>query len=132
MEQIDFLYWTTRHPELYRINSPVRTLCGYWTNGAFSPDLYIFKKDKGYWMAVLYPSGEFYTSRIVQVFKSTVVNLCEQVRIGYDIESDILFLSGEGYFHRKKEWEDFSYDFLMKSYKQISYRHGCSELEYNP
>ena len=66
MEHADFLYWSTLHPELYHINTPFGILCGYWTNGAYSPDLYIFRKDRGYWIAVIYPSGEFYVSRILK------------------------------------------------------------------
>lgn len=120
MEQADFLYWTVRHPELYQINAPIGLLCGYWTNGAYSPDIYIFSRGKRYWMAVIYPSGEFYVSRIMQLFRLTVVDLFEQVRIGYDMDSDFLFLSSEGCYHRKKEYENtFSYSFLKTFYKQI-------------
>lgn len=122
MEQTDFLYWTTLHPELYHNNSPFELLCGYWTNGAYSPDLYIFRKKRGYWIAVIYPSGEFYVRRMLKVFQSTIVNLFERVYIGYDVESDLLFLSSEGCYHRNKEWEEsFSFSLLKTSYKQIRY-----------
>lgn len=122
MEHTDFLYWTALHPELYHINSPYRLLCGYWTNGAYSPDLYIFRKNRGFWIAVSYPSGEFYVSRILKVFQSTIVNLFEKMYLGYNVESDLLFLSSEGCYHRKQGWEEeFSYSFLKTSYKQIQY-----------
>lgn len=122
MEHTDFLYWTALHPELYHITSPYRRLCGYWTNGAYSPDLFISRKNRGYWIAVIYPSGEFYVSRIVKVFQSTIVNLFEKAYLGYNVESDLLFLSSEGCYHRKKEWEEcFSYSCLETSYKQIQY-----------
>ena len=120
MEHTGFLYWTALHPELYHITSPYGRLCGYWTNGAYSPDLFIFRKNRGYWIAVIYPSGEFYVSRIVKVFQSTIVNLFEKAYLGYNVESDLLFLSSEGCYHRKKEWEEcFSYSCLETSYKQI-------------
>ena len=120
MEHTDFLYWTALHPELYHINSPYRLLCGYWTNGAYSPDLYIFRKNRGFWIAVIYPSGEFYVSRILKVFQSTIVNLFEKMYLGYNVESDLLFLSSEGCYHQGWE-EEFSYSFLKTSYKQIQY-----------
>lgn len=103
MEQADFLYQTACCPEIYQELFPLHLLCGHWTNGLFSPDLYVFKKGKGYRLKIIYPSGASYTTRIFRTFNTTFTNLCELVRIGYDEENDRLFLSTEGSYRRSNE-----------------------------
>lgn len=106
MEQADFLYQTACNPEIYQELFPLHLLCGHWTNGLFSPDLYVFRKGKGYRLKILYPSGASYTTRIFRTFNATLANLCELVRIGYDEENDRLFLSSEGSYYRSYKESD--------------------------
>lgn len=83
---------------------PLRNLCGSWKSNLHSPPVEVFYDGKYFCLALIYHPDTVIMSRIYQTQRGLFVDLLGEVRIGYDAETDELYLSTEGEYIRANEW----------------------------
>jgi hypothetical protein len=84
----------------------LRDMAGRWKSGGGEPDIRIYRsgerKNGGFFMEFAYKTGDVFRRPIRQYFGILYFDLYGLVKLAYDVEHDVLSLSGYGDFYREE------------------------------